>query len=1114
MRCNTTLITNQYKLRFFHRRGYSTKSFDVLKRLEQSKRDLETILVPPLKQNVLDYKRDKNTVWILDNKNIESSNIKLGIKLYISICTFLIAIKTSITFTRYLDMSFNSSDIVNYGIEDYSLPLPYVSDLKKIHRMLDKFNGYTIKSIDPVIFNPRNRFGNVYREKLADPTNWKDILDISRDNLENIIFKFWAVELTQTTNGANTASKDGIAFKSKGKKFHKEDKEKAKEYLATKYKYLNKILSLSKGNTDQSIKRKGKVGLTDREKLRRYLKSYSGKKYITDIRIKIKYMKNSPVNYANELYWTAQKHNNNLKFDLCRYIRNSKLKNYKSKDILRVYIPKANGMLRPLGIPSIYDRCLQNLLKLVMEPYMEPLSDEMSFGFRPGRNCHQATSYIHHRLVHYRSNKSLTLKEKAYLDIAMKLKYKKLKKIKGKVDLSKIDPKNNIKVTIPGFGDNIVRRRQILAPQWLVSQVTNKTEKIFYDTQYIIDADIKSCFDNISHSWLIKNVPMPTNYEHLLPKILKTTILEEDNSNNPYSNYTITNCKNYKVVIDKSDIISGIPQGGIISPLLMIWTLNGLQHHVKISAHNLGAEHKLHSIDRINYLKTKDLESKGYVEKDAYYRNKARIEWYNTTWFVSYADDFLVGVKSEIMAKLLIEKINEFLTDRGLELSQEKTKIIPWKIGNHVNFLGWTHSLIKPKKVSWMYTTSKQKAGKLIDWIGTYTYPSRESTKRFREQIKLLTSNINSYIPIDQTFKSINSLIRGWSNYFSPAPHQIHLRRHLDTYVWKRLRKLFMNKYAHSFHDIFIQHFTREVESWNKKAFYHKKSASYRMWLESPSIRNTNLNKGNLRSSSINVLNLTKLNMPSMWTFLIPNYDLLHNSVLVNDSAYIKRALMIAKFRRDTHSNFSFKQNHICPICNKSLINFNALLEVNPTYLEKYIYGLNNDLSTAIYENDLSYTNKEEESHNISNKEIKTQKRINIPLNKNTYWLGEVVIDHILPKAIAGYSHELSNILNRNLNLQLIHKVCHNIKGLSNQPIITEYRKIKKVLLPNKLDTYKEEELIEATFKIILQIDKLGLFKEYNKEIVAQLLKVSKERLPKLKRKSKSSRLEGSNKSK
>jgi hypothetical protein len=90
------------------------------------------------------------------------------------------------------------------------------------------------------------------------------------------------------------------------------------------------------------------------------------------------------------------------------------------------------------------------------------------------------------------------------------------------------------------------------------------------------------------------------------------------------------------------------------------------------------------------------------------------------------------------------------------------------------------------------------------------------------------------------------------------------------------------------------------------------------------------------------------------------------------------------------------------------------------------------------------------------------------------------------------------------MNLQLVHKSCHNKKQLVDKFIIEEYRKIKKTLLSNNLDFYSEEELKNASYKIILEMHKHELFKEYNKQIVAQLIKVSKGKLPKTKSKSKS----------
>jgi retron-type reverse transcriptase len=94
------------------------------------------------------------------------------------------------------------------------------------------------------------------------------------------------------------------------------------------------------------------------------------------------------------------------------YIKNTGLMNDKTKNILRFYIPpkEAYCNLRALGfpIPSLLDRSLQMLLKLVRVPYMKPLGDEYLFGLRPVRKCHQVTAYINNRLQYNKSDKTLT----------------------------------------------------------------------------------------------------------------------------------------------------------------------------------------------------------------------------------------------------------------------------------------------------------------------------------------------------------------------------------------------------------------------------------------------------------------------------------------------------------------------------------------------------------------------------------------------------------------------------------------------------------------------------------------------------------------------------------
>lgn len=149
--------------------------------------------------------------------------------------------------------------------------------------------------------------------------------------------------------------------------------------------------------------------------------------------------------------------------------------------------------------------------------------------------------------------------------------------------------------------------------------------------EWVIEGDIKACFDNISHEWLIENIPMD---KRILVQWLKAGIIFMD---------------------EYSGTETGTPQGGIISPCLANLTLNGLA----------------------SMLKKKFMNRKVVNGK----------EINNRLHTVVYADDFIITGKSkELLEQQALPEVRKFMHERGLTLSEEKTVITHVRDG--FDFLG------------------------------------------------------------------------------------------------------------------------------------------------------------------------------------------------------------------------------------------------------------------------------------------------------------------------------------------------------------------------------------------------------------------------------------------
>ncbi len=90
--------------------------------------------------------------------------------------------------------------------------------------------------------------------------------------------------------------------------------------------------------------------------------------------------------------------NGNLEGNLEVLREQLKAKTFEPQPVRRVYIPKPNGKKRPLGIPGIRDRIVQEALRMILEPIWEADFSQRSFGFRPNRSTYDAMTYIGKRL--------------------------------------------------------------------------------------------------------------------------------------------------------------------------------------------------------------------------------------------------------------------------------------------------------------------------------------------------------------------------------------------------------------------------------------------------------------------------------------------------------------------------------------------------------------------------------------------------------------------------------------------------------------------------------------------------------------------------------------------
>ncbi|GET44527.1 RNA-directed DNA polymerase (Reverse transcriptase) [Microseira wollei NIES-4236] len=231
--------------------------------------------------------------------------------------------------------------------------------------------------------------------------------------------------------------------------------------------------------------------------------------------------------------------------------------------------------------------------------------------------------------------------------------------------------------------------------------------------EWVLDADIRGAFDNISHEYILKAIGLCPGRE-LIKQWLKAGYIEAE-------------------MFHPTE--SGTPQGGIISPLLANIALDGMddllgQHYRTIE----------------------------YIRKGKYRQGQTKKRKVSKYGFIRYADDFLITASTKEDIEVILPQIKEWLKQRGLELNTEKTRILHRTEG--FNFLGFNvraydgKCLIKPQK-------EKVKAflEKVRTWLKTHKTVKAETVIRVLNPIIRGWTNYYRHFVSSKTFNNVENEI-------------------------------------------------------------------------------------------------------------------------------------------------------------------------------------------------------------------------------------------------------------------------------------------------------------------------------------------------------------------
>lgn len=256
----------------------------------------------------------------------------------------------------------------------------------------------------------------------------------------------------------------------------------------------------------------------------------------------------------------------------------------------------------------------------------------------------------------------------------------------------------------------------------------------------IINMDIEKFFDTIDHKWIQVHFPMPTGFENVLESWLRSGVLEGSSfSLNEY----------------------GVPQGGIISPLIANFTLDGLE-----TAAFRGVKKSVTITDSDN--------------------NKKVL--YLIFGLVRYADDFIIVLNYPRNLELIKKNVEEFLNIRGLQINKKKSKDIYFSLKKtkkedpspKFDFLGFTFMYQSNVRLSRIISRRDMTNSKKV-----IISPSRQNVISFKRKLKILIGK-NSNLTAIELLQKLNPVLRGWARYFSVSICAKILSG-IDNYVYRRL---------------------------------------------------------------------------------------------------------------------------------------------------------------------------------------------------------------------------------------------------------------------------------------------------------------------------------------